>query len=1628
MSNQGGGKIRPRRTYSTKKPYARPKSTGLLGRVKDTLSHFTPSWLTSMWTPADNAGKVKENEDIDEEVQQSRTQPRRRVSFEGIESPILSNTSQREMGSRMQLYSTGGSSDYKSPVQMPFTRYQPFASSTPIEGEEEDESEQNAAEKGDDSNSDESVSTSGCSSLVPHVDKSEYRDRTERRTDTQRKTHADTAAKKDQKRNLWSDVSVTSANTSNLTSSGRRQPTGRSSTKPSFNASYFGASSFISDASTQPITPGGSSFYPGRTSFGGASAQRSSVKRRRTSPYEIYQPVKRQMRPKPVNNTSEDYGVTSMTAKRILDTLEKMSTPLSDARRIPLMPSSTPLSFTPSGRSIGRSRTPGGSFLASRGAEASTRMIPPVYGLKNPVSAMIAKNRQPAATLSKPPDQKVPSSTSTVSSKESERPSVFGFTAPSTSTSTIVSPPSSVPVETTVSRSGGKMKTKSRSNLHYSAAADDMDQVEQPDLPTAVPLPLLTTKPLPSFDFQIPKVAGSSLTFTTSSMSKPVTSTPRTSSIQPESSFKFSSPIVKEPANDVKCDSQESSQTTFQFSAPKPTPVVDNNMKTSSLFAVQDTSPLSAKPVIHKAKVEEESFSGGMKPAKELKSGSCLEVFGLLSNKKTSDTSKKEPEKQKAFTGFGQKSSKSEEITIIDDDEDEDSNDNSGKDKTDNTSTASKQTNIWDKFKPSSGSWNCSMCMINNTSNNAKCIACGEAKPGAQPQTQSSQFKFGAGTTTTTTTTTSTWGSQLKSASESWECPGCLVQNKVDVTKCPCCGESKPGAIQTSSSTFGMNTSSVGSLADQFKPASGSWECSVCSVQNNSDVSKCVACGEAKPGAKQTSASSQFSFGAPSNSSSTSTSQISFGFQEKNNKSGSPQSKSTSSGSNVWDKFKTTSGSWECDTCMVVNKDSDKKCVACQTPKPGTQPVLASPANGSFSFGVPATSNKVTDVSSSIVFGKSNNSTISGVNTAISSQETATSQTGISFGFPQTSQPDKPKASITLGTGLTTGINPKPSGISFETPNSDTQSIGSPKNGNVSTTLKSSGPANISSTLVSTQKIDSVVASGGFAFGAQKATDSGSVATGFVFGQNTDTAVDTKSELKSQEASVESGGFKLGTSVAPFKFGESESSVKPSNTQSLLGTTQTENKPTVQGTAAVFPFSGSSLTGTPVTASSSTGFTPNTFTGTPVTASSSTGFSLSTENKSNEAKRSTAFMFKAGTAVSNQATTPAGSSFNFTTQTKTEEQKKTQSDTHRGGILSGTKPTDTSGLFAFSAGGTPIATAKIAPGTTTSATTQSTTAVAPFQFSAGTPQSVGSTPTPPTTTTQNSTGNFGFTPTGSSAFPTTQTNTFSSASFPFAATTAAPTTAGFSFATTTTATATGGFPFSGAAPATTTTPAPAPAPAFGAGTTTTTFGSGFSTPSTFGNSTTSTSSAAGGFGSISAGTPASTSFPAAAPAFGATAAQQSTTPFGNTAVQQSSTATAFGSTPSQQSASTGGFPFNANQSANFGSTGVFQFSGSKDSTPVAQVGTTPTGGFTAPQAGTMPAAGGFTASQVGTMPAGGFNASTAAPQPSFNFGGSSPAPASTFNFNAAQASSNNPFSASGSVAGRKIKRPVRRRK
>ncbi|NWH71082.1 NU153 protein, partial [Piaya cayana] len=692
-----------------------------------------------------------------------------------------------------------------------------------------------------------------------------------------------------------------------------------SSKKPAFNLSAFGSlSPSLGNASVFKTSQlGDSPFYPGRTSYGGAAAAARETKAR-IAPYQP--PVRRQMKAKQASVQS--YGVTSSTARRILQSLEKMSSPLADAKRIPSSVSS-PLS-SPVDRSVLNIT----NFQSKRKQMESQH--PPVEKLKTPKSLPVSwthyfkPSLTPAADSSKVHQKvdtkhKLKSGCIFLLNTLSHLPS--SNCALLLCTSNLSYPKFSTPASNGLSSGGvncgGKMRRER--GVHYvSKPGQEQQEVEEPVLPK-VPLPISTAS-LPSFSFSFldsSTVSSSPSTVSTAVMNKV--------NVQPASSvgspvFRFSAPIVKSTVEEVLLPV---SQIKFAFSVPveKSAELSGSSDTPVTSFLTLDTATVNSTS---NKKEEKEEYDGFSKPAKILKEGSVLDIL-----------------KSPGFTSMNTHSSASAQpvTSTVVYTRPAISSFSAGKD-------TSKQASLFwqpDTHDP---------CLQNKTTD-GKCVTCQAAKVSTTESTKQTISSSQCVTSKAAVPPAGALGfeDKFKAAPNMWDCDTCLVQNKPEATKCIACETPKPGtgvmpaltlpvvtdtSVTVTSSSGSTDTTVTLGFGDQFKKPKGSWDCTVCLVSNKAEDSKCVACQSEKPGVSVPVTSSSVSaFSAPSG-----------GFLDL-------------------DKFKKPEGSWDCEVCLVQNKAEATKCVACESAKPGTKAELkgfasatvsSNPAKPSFIFGVPASS------------------------------------------------------------------------------------------------------------------------------------------------------------------------------------------------------------------------------------------------------------------------------------------------------------------------------------------------------------------------------------------------------------------------------------------------------------------------------------------------------------------------------------------------------------------------------------------------------------------------------------------------------------------------------------------------
>ncbi|XP_061598453.1 nuclear pore complex protein Nup153 isoform X1 [Cololabis saira] len=910
MAATGGGKIRSRRYHIASKPYAKSKQqSGIISRVTDTVKSIVPSWLQKYFKNEDGP-EADGAQGPDQNCQPPLPPPPPNGSeeepppFDGRDSPEPSTST---TGTSSSLFTQPSTSSAPGPFSTGFSLVK--------------EIKDNLSQHEDDNIS----TTSGFSSRASDKDVP--------------------TSKTASLPQLWSpEMDRTNS---------APQPSQSSLKRPSFNLSVFGNSSNSSLNSTvlNSSQLGDSPFYPGKTVYGGAAALRSSRGRPGT-PYQA--PVRRQIKAKPAG--AQPCGVTSATARRILQSLERMSSPLADAKRIPAAAASN---FSPS---VDDTNLDISHVQSKKKRMDST--LPPIQKLVVPSASPVLGNRtvsfKPTLTpgglsrsLGRTTREKTPARQSPQLPEPT--PSPFQSTRSSGGPSY---PLSSTPAASSASTGGGKMK-RERTTTRPSKCPEENEVVELPALP-AISLPLSTSS-LPTFSFNMaPPISSPS-----------VSSTPKTMAVTPAKEnvfnkdppkaltppcvpFTFSSPIVKATAA-----SPPSFSTSPEFTFSAPVAKLGPSMSNGNL-----TSPIAGlvKPQTSKTT---EDFEGPFKPAKTLKQGSVLDLLkspGFASPvAQTSPGSNATP--QPTSPQFTAPLS------------------------TTSTSSSSRSSSMESgiMFRASAGK-SCDKCSVQNKQSDAKCVCSVAPKPTSsfnsldskQSSINSVALESSSTNTSSATTTTTGFGTIFSKPSGTWDCDTCLVVNKPDAVKCVACETAKPGTGLKPSLTFPSPFSadktistptppvstSFSGFGDKFKKPEGAWECDTCMVQNKAGDTKCVACMTPKPGATADTSSSS---SAPM-----------FG---------------------LGDKFKKPEGAWECDVCLVQNKASDVQCVACQTAKPGAS--VEPKAFGSFNSLAGGTPGLSTSTSGGFKFGTTDSTSGSGGFKSGSSawESSSTPSGGFKFGI-----------------------------------------------------------------------------------------------------------------------------------------------------------------------------------------------------------------------------------------------------------------------------------------------------------------------------------------------------------------------------------------------------------------------------------------------------------------------------------------------------------------------------------------------------------------------------------------------------------------------------------------------------
>ncbi|XP_014444481.2 E3 SUMO-protein ligase RanBP2 isoform X2 [Tupaia chinensis] len=178
-------------------------------------------------------------------------------------------------------------------------------------------------------------------------------------------------------------------------------------------------------------------------------------------------------------------------------------------------------------------------------------------------------------------------------------------------------------------------------------------------------------------------------------------------------------------------------------------------------------------------------------------------------------------------------------------------------------------------FLKKEGQWDCSTCLVRNEANATKCIACQNPSKENQP---TSAIPAPVSSETSKAPKSGFEGMFTKKEGQ-WDCGTCLVRNEASATECVACKTpsklNQPASVPAPASSE-TNKSSNSGLEGMFAKKEAQWDCSVCSVQNESSSLRCGSCSALKPNAEAPSA---FSLGLKTKLSDASGSQLGTGFK-----------------------------------------------------------------------------------------------------------------------------------------------------------------------------------------------------------------------------------------------------------------------------------------------------------------------------------------------------------------------------------------------------------------------------------------------------------------------------------------------------------------------------------------------------------------------------------------------------------------------------------------------------------------------------------------------------------------------------------------------------------------------------
>ncbi|KAG8191636.1 hypothetical protein JTE90_012353 [Oedothorax gibbosus] len=840
------------------KPYDRPnqqqqqqQNQSIFGRVASKFKGIlNPSWIfnVSQWmgTPEeDNSSSNPQDSESGEEEEEQQTpaptapaskRPRLNLIDAPTPPPILSEGTQTWLDTPSSSLFSPSSLLTSTVNQNSLLENKADQDQVIINGDDHSE------------NSEGSASTSGCSSLVSsHKERSNclpvpnrrlvqspfdsLRSGFNRRDFTSRKEVLP-ADMSESRMSLWSG----SRTFSPAAKMQQRSPVVGQSNQPSFSIGAFMGSSKTSQQSDKKVA---SPFYQGKTSFGGASSTRRMPVS--VAPYQVDRPSRNQIKVRPKESEDSLEGMSS-AAKRILMTLEKMSSPVTDAKKIPntnRSPVDLSLYLMPPRLRSNVVSTPTSSKgppIADISTISKLTTLKSCMRLQNP-------NASRGEWLSEPKETKITPPVSDISQRTAQQQD-------------------SIPPPLSPNKGPGKMRCKLTQKHQSSVRSEEFEHTPLP----SIPLPIST---LPIFKQVDSKATSQSSTKVTNDDFKP--------SIE----FEFSPPIEMQPTlpplfpsnistlNSDKSTNADKLPFTFSTPAevelPKPAPGLfvhnlTSSKRTSSSSWLQNpdkevksTSSEAPKNNLKTSKDAVQQLSAVSSSAtKPLTSWSCQECWIQNPANEAKCLACETPKKSPATSGLLSQLTKSSPTWACHECWTQNPECET-KCLACETVKKGECANVAPKISDFTGfggnsstksTWSCSSCWIQNPMKEAKCLACEAPNPSADkssgssvPSTVSQGFKSGFN-----------FPSKMVSSAPETTSPFIKAIQSNEVKK-PVDQNATPNGTLKISSGF-----------------TSDWECDICLVRNPSDTMKCQACEAVRPSKRNNSGlkdSESFKFNSP---------------------------------------------------------------------------------------------------------------------------------------------------------------------------------------------------------------------------------------------------------------------------------------------------------------------------------------------------------------------------------------------------------------------------------------------------------------------------------------------------------------------------------------------------------------------------------------------------------------------------------------------------------------------------------------------------------------------------------------------------------------------------------------------